>query len=207
MLEQTAQMRKAQLDKLQAENDMINSQMKNNEIKMVELGSKLVIGQEALQFLEDVANSRRGAMKTQIENVVTEALRMIYGDEYRIELSYNVKNNRSFMDIELIRKTPKGDVRRQMDGFGGGVSDTISVPLRLLVMLGSQQTEKICILDECYKHMDLERIDRVAEFLKEIATRLGMQIIMCSHHEALKQAADSVWTIEDVEGRAEIKKV
>lgn len=198
--------RKKELLRKHVENESIDKQIDSYENSNYELIEKLKVGQSAVQFLEDVANSRRYAMKSQIENIVSEALKLIYGDAYSIELVYDVKNNRSFMDIELVKNTFYGDVHRNMNGFGGGVSDTISVPLRLLIILASRQTDRVCVLDECWKHMDGYRIERVANFIQDITSRLGMQIIMFSHHEIMKEYADLSYKIVDDNGKAIISK-
>jgi len=207
MVEGILKGRRTTLTRLQIENQTLDRQIAQHVEKVKSRVSQLEMGQEALQFLENVANSRRGAMKAQIENVVTEALSFIYGDTYRIELVYDVKNNRSFMEIELVKETPQGPVRRQMDGFGGGVSDTISVPLRLLVLLASRQTDPVCILDECYKHMDLTRVDRVAEFMCDVSHRLALQVIMLSHHVAMHEVADSAWHVTDKDGTSVVRMI
>lgn len=190
------------LTRMKIENDTIDKQIGKNTLKINQHLEELKTGQEAIDFVNNISMSRRGVMKSQIENIVTEALQFIYGLDYRIELVYGIKNNRPSMDIELVKKVPEGEVRREIDGYGGGVADTISVPLRLLVLLSSKQTDKVCILDECWKHMNPERVPRVAEFIKEVSNRLGIQIFICSHWEDMKEAADKVYAIEDVNGKA-----
>jgi len=160
-----------------------------------------------MTFLEKVANSRRGSMKTKIESVLTEAIQLLYDKSYRVEMSYTVKRNRSDMRIEIIRDTPAGEVRREpTDGNGGGVADAITVPLRLMVLLGARQTDKIAILDECYKHMDNERIELVGEFIKTITERLSLQIIMCSHHIPLQDKADRSYHVTDENGKSAVRE-
>ena len=111
-----------------------------------------------------------------------------------------MKHNRSFMEIELVRETTRGEVRRDMDGFGGGVSDVISVPLRLMVIAGSKQSDKVCVLDECYRHVDPERVTLVAEFLDVLSKELGFQIILCSHHEQMREMADRTYFVSESDG-------
>jgi len=192
--------RKQELDRMKAENDLLQRQVGESELKMMELSKKLKIGQDALLFLELVANSRRGAMKGKIEDVVGEALRLIYGPNYDISMSYSMKNNRSHLEIELIKNASIGEIRRSHGGFGEGVGDTISVPMRLLVLIGSKQTDRICILDECWKHVDLERVELVAQFIRVLGDRLGIQIILCSHHEAMKAKADKAYYVTEEDG-------
>jgi len=197
--------RKKELSRKQAENALLNRQIEACEKKILEMATNLKVGQDAFGFLQDLANGRRGIMKGKIENIVTEAVQLIYGPSYKIELSYSMKNNRSCLDIEMVRDTTSGEVRRDMSGFGGGVADTISVPLRLMVLMGSKQTDKVCILDECWKHMDLSRIDFVGKFLRLLADKLGMQIIMCSHHEKMQEFADMTYQVSENSGVSKVE--
>jgi DNA repair exonuclease SbcCD ATPase subunit len=190
-----AERRKA-LERKKGENDLLQRQIDERKTKMHEAAGSLVIGQEALQFVEDVANSRRGSMRGRIESIVSEALQLVYGKGYTVELAYEVKNNRSFMDVNLVIQTPAGEVRRTMDGFGGGVSDTISIPLRLLVLLGCRKTDMVCVLDEAYKHIGNDQVESVASFLSEISKMLGVQIIFCSHHEIMESFSDKTFTVK-----------
>ena len=196
--------RRKELDRKRAENALLGRQLDAMEARILELVGSLEVGQEASKFLEELANSRRGAMKGKIETVVSEALKLIYGDTYRVELTYGVRNNRSSLDIEMVRQTKAGEVRRDMGGFGGGVADTISVPLRLMVLVGSRQTDKVCVLDECWKHIDVGRIDLVGQFLRALAEKLGMQVVFCTHHLALKAYADRTYDVSESNGVSKV---
>jgi len=200
-------LRKSQrlVDERRTENALLNRQIVENERRMLECSDALVLGQDAFNFLERVALSRRTKVKGRLESVVTSSLQMAFGDDYRVEFNYAIKNKRSFLDIELVRDTEAGEVRRNMNGFGGSVSDCISVPLRLMVLLASRQTAPVCVLDEAFKHVDPERVEIVAEFLRSIAEDLGLQIILFSHHEVMQDAADAVYVIQDKSGDARVQ--
>lgn len=202
---QTLDQRKRELARKQAENDLLNRQIEEKEATIIALASKMEVAEKALTFLQDLANGRRGSMKGKIESVVTEALRAIYGPSYRVELAYSVKNNRSSMEIEMVRDTKAGEVRRDMDGFGGGVADTISVPMRLLVLVGSKKTDRVCILDECWKHIDTNRIGLVGAFLRTLAEQLGLQVLFATHHQPLREFADRVYNISEQDGRSKVE--
>lgn len=188
-----------------AENGLLKRQIADAEKKIEELVKDMDVSSEALSFLEQLASGRRGVMKEKIEKVVTDALQLIYGKSYAVELTYSMKNNRSWLDIEMKRDTAAGEVKRNMGGFGGGVSDTISVPLRLMVLLGSGGTDKVCVLDECWKHMDNERIELVGKFLRVMADRLGMQVMLSSHHDAVKTFADKTYEISEDSGLSKVE--
>jgi len=75
------------------------------------------------------------------------------------------------------------------------------------VLLGARQASRICVLDECYKHMDGERIERVAQFLRTLSERLKIQIIICTHHDVLRVSADKAFLISEVGGRSMVRTV
>lgn len=205
--QQVLDQRKKELQRKQSENDLLNRQISAFEKRILGTVDSLETAKEALGFLQDLANGRRGAMKSKIESVVTEALRLIYGNSYRVELSYGVKANRSSLEIEMVRDTANGEVRRDMGGFGGGVADTISVPLRLMVLVGSRKTDKVCVLDECWKHIDGRRIEFVGQFLRALSEQLGMQILFCTHHIPLQAYADRVYQLSEADGKSSVKVV
>jgi len=188
------------------ENDLLHGQIHEIQKRIIESLGKLEVTRSAIEHVEDIAVTRRNRIKGRIEAVLTEAMRLVYGDDYHVELEYSVRANRSHLDVVLVRTTEEGDVRRTMGGFGGGVCDTLSVPLRLLVLLGAKQTDRVCLLDECYKHVDPERIDAVAQFLADISKSLDMQIVLLSHHEAMRDVADAAWRLREDGGRAAIEK-
>jgi DNA repair exonuclease SbcCD ATPase subunit len=204
-VEQALAERKKELARKQSENDLLNRQIDTMEQRILELVAVLQTAKEALAFLEDLANGRRGAMKGKIESVVTEALRLIYGASYRVELSYAFKNNRSSLEIEMVRDIKAGEVRRDMGGYGGGVADTISVPLRLMVLVGSKKTDKVCVLDECWKHIDVRRIEQVGQFVQMLTEQLGMQVIFLTHHQPLRQFADRTYEVSEIEGKSSVR--
>jgi DNA repair exonuclease SbcCD ATPase subunit len=201
--------RREELTRLKNENALIQRQVKEAEDEIIESAENMNIATEALQFLEEVANSRRGSMKGRIESVLTEALQLVYGPTRKIELNYSVKNNRSHLAFELVKTSKNGEVRRVLDGTGSGlgVSDTVSVPLRLLVLLGSRTSDRVCVLDECYKHVDTERILLVVQFLKVLTDRLGMQVVLLSHHEQLRGEVYASYEVREGSEASEVKKV
>jgi hypothetical protein len=200
--------RRKSLEAKRSENELLERQARKEEDSLLESTASLQLSTEGLEFLEELANSRRGSMKGRIETVLTEALQLVYQDDRKIELVYGVKNNRSHLDFELVKGNISGEIRRVLDGTGSGlgVSDTVSVPLRLLVLLGSKQSERVCILDECYKHMDVERVPILTQFLKVLTERLNIQVILLSHHESVKEEADASFEVRMVNEKSVIRK-
>ena len=201
--------RRDELVRRENENNLLERQAKAEESLLLAAAESMKISSDGLEFLEEVANSRRGHMKGRIEKVLTEALQLVYDSSRRVELSYTIKNNRSYLEFDVVRSTADGEVRRALDGAGAGlgVSDTIAVPLRLLVLLGSKQADRVCILDESYRHLNPERVPLAAQFLRALTEELGMQVIMASHHDGLRDIVDSEFYVSEGETSSVVERV
>jgi len=60
-------------------------------------------------------------------------------------------------------------------------------------------------LDECWKHVDNERIELVGKFLRVMADKLGIQVMLCSHHEAVRKFADRTYEVADDGGVSRVE--
>ena len=182
-----------------AANDYLKSERDKFIAKSEQVGKSLDISRAASEFLVSVANQRRSGSRAAIEKAATDALSSIYGDDYSVRLDASQKANRSNLDVVVVRKTPDGVVERGIEGVGGGVADTVSLPLRLMVLAGSD-TDKVAVLDECWKHLDVNRIGNVGKLLKNISNGLKMQIIFATHHHGLEKYADRIYEVSEDEG-------
>lgn len=174
--------------------------------KKSESAEQISVCSKSLELLENVANSRRSELKNRIESIVTEALRAIYGENYRLEMTYSIKSNRSDLSFEVVKKTNNGEVRRELGGFGLGVADTIAVPLRLLVLVGTKGTDKVCLLDESYKHAYEGDVEEIGKFLSSISDLLKVQLIVCTHHPEFKEYSDSVYEVSIEDGTSKVTR-
>ena len=175
-------------------NEQLNKKITVLECEVEQHKENLRLGIEAINFIEKAANHQRSLIKDKIESVITDALKEIYGDEYEITFDYTMKRNKTSVDIYLTKHTKLGDIIRKQGGFGGGVSDVISLPLKLLVLLALQTNDKILIADEPGKHMD-QRVDKFGYFLRNICDKLGVQLIVLTHHQCLSEFANSVYEV------------
>lgn len=175
-------------------NEQLNKKITVLEQEVEQHKENLRLGIEAINFIEKAANHQRSLIKDKIESVITDALKEIYGDEYEITFDYTMKRNKTSVDIYLTKHTKLGDIVRKQGGFGGGVSDVISLPLKLLVLLALQTNDKILIADEPGKHMD-QRVDKFGYFLRNICDKLGVQLIVLTHHQCLSEFANSVYEV------------
>ena len=204
-LKQILDERKSAHIKTKAANDYLKSEVAKYKTKGEEVEKSLDTSKAASEFLVNIANQRRTGSRTAIEKAATDALKSIYGDDYSVKLDASLKANRSNLDILVVRRTPDGLVERGIEGVGGGVADTVSLPLRLLVLAGTD-TDKVAVLDECWKHLDVNRIGGVGKLLKNISEGLNMQIIFATHHHGLEKYADKVFEVSEEDGISKVEE-
>lgn len=148
---------------------------------------------QTIQFIEKIAFEQRMLVKQKVQKLITSCLQQVYDDSYSVQFNYGIKGSKTSVQIILVRKCKDGlVVRRGIQGIGGGVADSISLPLKLIVLLNDKEYEKILITDEPGKHLDLQRVPKFANFIKRISEQLGVQVIMSSHHEVMDSFADTV---------------
>lgn len=151
---------------------------------------------QAINFIEQIASQERISVKEKVEKLITDCLHQVYDETYSVEFDYSVKNNKTSVQISINRKCNDGMViKRGIDGIGGGVADTVSLPLKLIVLLNDGEFDRVLITDEPGKHLDTTRIVKFAKFIQLISHQLNVQIIMSSHHAIMNDYADNIHKI------------
>ena len=153
----------------------------------------LDVSAQALSFIEGVASSERKAAKKRVEGLITSCLHEVFDETYSVEFEYGSKRSRTNVEVRAVHECPDGMVvRRTIDGIGGGLADMISLPLKLVVLLNDGALDRVLVVDEPGKHLSSMHVKRFAGFMSEISHRLGVQVIMSSHHASMEEFADTV---------------
>ena len=143
-----------------------------------------------------------------VEELISSCLHEVFDDTYSVEFDYGLKRNKTSVEVYCVRQCGDGlRVRRQIDGIGGGVADAISLPLKLVVLLNDAALDRVLIIDEPGKHLSVEHVPRFARFLQQVAKRLGVQIIMSSHHTCMDRYADSINEVTLHESVSSVERV
>ncbi|MHB1166982.1 MAG: P-loop NTPase family protein [Carboxydocellales bacterium] len=150
-------------------------------------------------LLQKTSDYARQQAKTRFEEVVSEALNVVYGGNHSFVIDLVVRSDRPEVDWYLDgRKLEKPDYDR-----GGGKIDIITLALRLAI-LELRQEEGPLMLDEIGKHVDAEAAVNLAYFLHEYSRRFERQIILITHNEALAGIADIGLKVTQQNNRAKV---
>lgn len=158
---------------------------------------KLVVGarwcEEAQTIIQTVAQATQQELEYHVGELVTLAMAAVFEDPYQLEVEFVQRRGRTETDLWFVRNGSKVD---PLSSSGGGAVDVACFALRVaLWSLAPKRTRPTLVLDEPLKFLSEGYQEKASGMIKEIATKLGVQIIMVTHIEQLKTAADSICAV------------
>lgn len=165
--------------------------------------------EKVVLLLKKTAEYTREQAKKQIENLVSGCLRFIFEEDINFEIEFKgvdtgTGSNRA--DFYVITDYNGYKVKTDpATSRGGGVVDIVGLALRIAFIQTSQPvSEGLLILDEPAKHVSVEYINKVSDFIKKTSDTFNRQIIMITHSQNLSTIGDKSFKIELVDGNSEI---
>lgn len=172
-----------------AKRDLLEQQREAAVKKKTEAEEQLGIFGMVQILLQKTSDYARQQVKTRIEDIVSEALNVVFGGTHRFIIDLSLRGNQPIAEYWLndgstLTKLEKPDYDR-----GGGKVDIIALALRLAV----GEMEGISgplFLDEVGKHVSKEYAPAVAYFLKEYSANFDRQIILITHNADLAEIGE-----------------
>lgn len=189
--------------------DALDQQISENQDQIEELENEE-------ELLDLVANLIRRLIDAEVtdgvkavEKLQTEGLQEIFYDQ-ELSVRAEVEESRGKVSVSLFTQ------RRLKDGtlvegiadqsFGGSVLTMQSILMRATVIF-RRNMRPVLFLDETLAAVSNKYLDRAAKFLSKLCDRLGLDILLISHDEALINAADHAYVVSDNGGKAKFRKL
>lgn len=153
-----------------------------------EAGEKLRATREFLELapaaearLEALSQALFGELLAEIEATLSEAIRMILGQERTVRAVRELYAGRLHVRFEIEQD---GKVEDVLHGQGGSVCNILSVGLRLvaLAQLDPARHRPFLVLDEQDCWLRPELVSKLVAVIKTVSSRLGLQVLVISHH-------------------------
>lgn len=166
----------------------------------LEQNRKELLIQEQLQvdlskvqlFFQASAEKVQKTITAKMESVVQSALNICFPGEFVFNFSFNPSKGKTEPKISLIQN---GQETAPMASNGGSLIDIISFGLRLAVWSLSG-SDNVIMMDEPFKFLDDKRQGMIARLLKGLSEQLNVQLIIITHRDEIKAAADKLFIIE-----------
>lgn len=206
----------------QGQRDLLVALRREKEQQLTQARADIELWRQVQVLLGKASEFAREQLKQRIEQTVTAALAAIFNDssmkfeiemgniggrpaaDWRVVSCYGVPAKAGDEDIMVNAYTVTASPE---DAKGGGVTDVVSLALRLaLLELSRPRPGGPMLFDEPGKMISREYLPNVAEFLKQYAAKTGRQIIMVTHHEVLADVADVGYVVKQDNGVSEVSR-
>ncbi len=199
----------------QGQRDLLINQRREKEQQLTAAQADIELWRDVQVLLSKASEFAREQLKTRIEQTVTAALAAIFADSsMKFEIEMGNIGGRPSADWRVV--SCYGDIGSENqvsvvaspeDAKGGGVTDVVSLALRLaLLELSRPKPGGPVLFDEPGKMISKEYLPSVADFLKQYAAKTGRQIIMVTHHEVLADVADVGYVVKQENGVSEVTR-
>jgi len=161
-------------------------------------------------LLNSLGEEKQAAAQGTIEDLVTRGLQTIFDETLSFHIQAASKGKTSVVDFMVRSTLPSGTVDTPvMDARGGGLAATVGFLLRVVVLMLRTQGhgKQLLVLDETFAHVSDEYLDGVAQFLREIVDRSGVQLIMVTHQETFIEHADATYRFSQINGKTKVTDV
>lgn len=159
--------------------------------------------------LQGASEFARDQARKDIEEIVSNALAMIFGSDISFIVRMNELRGRWEADF-YVASTYGGSVvveSKPQESRGGGVVDVVSLALRVALLESHRPAlPGPLILDEPAKHVSEEFAMNVAEFLRQSCQFFGRQVIMVTHNQHLAEVGDVAYHVAIKNGRSVVSK-
>jgi ABC-type cobalamin/Fe3+-siderophores transport system ATPase subunit len=168
-----------------------------------ELSEKLDNLLKARSIVQIVAEQTQKKLEYHISNLVSVALASVFPEPYIFQLRFVQKRNKT--EAELIFSKNGNETDDILNTGGGGVADIASIALRISLW-SIKKTRPTLILDESLKFLHSpEYQEKASQMLKEVSSKLGLQIIMVSDQKNILEYADKVIKIVNYNGISKVE--
>lgn len=187
-----------QRDAMQADLDAEKARLAQEEANAHASLSARVLLQEAARITQE-------KLQWRISKLVTLAQESVFDNPYETKMVFESKFGRTHVDLFFERNGQRVD---PLEASGGGAVDVAAFGLQMsLWTLRTPRLRPVFVLDEPLKWLKGGGLpEKGAEMIREIAHRLGVQIIMVSHIPDQIAHADRVFRVVKKRGKSVVKR-
>src|SRR5687767_9929247 len=162
-----------------------------SEVK--ELQDVVRLYEKAVGVLNSIGETRQETAQKQIESLVTTGLQTIFGEQLSFHMLQS--SNGKVTSVDFVVRSTLSDGRTVdtdvISARGGGLVSVVGFLLRLVVLLlSTPKYRPVLVLDETFAHLCKDYVPAMADFLRQLVDKAGVQIVMVTHDDLYLDVAD-----------------
>jgi DNA repair ATPase RecN len=184
-------------------------ELEQTDQALTDAQERSLLFEQVIVLLQQTSEHARLQAKEQIEMLVTNTLRSVFGPDYAFHIELVEKAGRPEAEFYVVSNYG-GELlqTRPEESRGGGVVDVVALGLRIAMLETYRpRLEGPLLLDEPAKHVSEEFIQPTAQFLKTISDFFGRQVIMVTHNAHLAETAACGFQVLRKEERSVVSRV
>lgn len=187
------QQRERELDFKLGQRQSLLDQKEGLEQEIEDLKETTVVLDQVTALLNTIGEDKQQQAQEKIEGIVTRGLHAIFGDAFSFHIVQTMKGKSA--SVEFFIRTNIGDSVIEtpvLESRGGGLAAIVGFLLRVTVMLLDRGADKanVLVLDETFGMVSDEYLDPLAEFIRELVDKTGIQVILVTHQPEWSEYAD-----------------
>jgi len=149
---------------------------------------------EAKDILNEVNLTCQREFKSIVEDITTEVLQEVFGDDYRFTIDYKIMRGKPEASFGIFIGDAEHNLKNEL---GGGVVDVVSLCLRIILWaISPERSAPIMLLDEPVKFLSKDKLPMMGDMLRTLSEQLGLQFIIITHEQELMNCADKSWEVK-----------
>jgi len=163
------------------------------------------------EILHDSSEEARKKSKELLEQVTSDAVSVVTGENLEVKINLAIKNNT--MNAELMLEARYADdivvETNPAQEDAGGAADVVSLAVfESIRMLSGKENSAPLFLDEPLKYVSAGNANGAAEFIKGLTEMTGIQTFVVTHElNSLPGVADIAYKLDLVDGNSKAKKL
>ncbi len=156
-----------------------------------------------LEILQTASKLLYSNLSVKLGAIITEGLSLVFPES---DLSFNIEfvERRNQIEADMYLSDSDGNQYDAVNGVGGGITDFISLLLRITFIKLSQYRDFIAC-DEPSKFISRDKIPEASIFLAKICKDLQFELLCVTHIPEMVEVAKKIYKVELRSGVSKVK--
>lgn len=170
---------------------------------------RLVTEDRAQAVLKEYAKLSESFLRERVDGIVTAGMRAIFEDDtIECRLDFSIKRGQATVEPIMITRNGKAERNNRIaDADSGGMANVAAFLYKIVALrLMTPRRRQILFADEPFRNLSRGRLQAAGVFVREIAKRLGIQVVMVTHQPEHIECGDAVYTFKNEQGQTVVEK-
>jgi len=159
---------------------------------------------QAREVVRTVGLATQQQLEYHFSDIVTSALQAVFPDPYSLSVKFVERRGKTECDLGFERDDVVID---PISASGGGAIDVAGFALRVAAWsMHHPKSQHVLVLDEPFRYLSTDLQQKAGDMLREISSRLNIQMIIVTHEEELISCGDKIFSVRQIKGISKVSE-